>query len=429
MPQFAYTAIEPSTGEESRGCVEGETREQAVAELKTRGLALTSLVPNFSEAPRVSERVEEATVAGPAHRTPKVQAGRTWAGLVHRVRRQDVMFFTRQLAVLLKAGMPIVRALEVLARPERNPVFEPAIRNMADVIRAGGNLSDGLKKYPKIFDPLFINMVKAGEAGGVLDGVLERLARLLERTERIKGRVKAALTYPVVILLVAGGILAGLMVFVVPKFEQIFSGLLRGQPLPPLTRLVIGAGNYASHHLAVTVGLPVLGWIAWRAFRRTRTGTALMDRFLIRAPLMGDLFLKTAVARFTRTFGSLLASGVPMLDALLVTRDTGGNVHVATALTQVHDRVRAGAGVARSLEATALFPDLVTSMIEVGEETGALPAMLTRIADAYDEEVDNAVGALTSIIEPIMIVVMAIVVGLIVIALFLPIVGVIQHLQ
>jgi type IV pilus assembly protein PilC len=237
------------------------------------------------------------------------------------------------------------------------------------------------------------------------------------------------MTYPVIIMVVAVGILAGLMVFVVPKFEQVFQGLLKGQPLPPLTRWVLAVANFVSHHVVAVFGLMVVLWLALGVVLKTRAGKRLTDWLLIKSPVLGDLMLKAAIARFTRTFGSLLASGVPILEALVITRDTSGNVHVVEALETVHERVKGGDSVARPLEATGVFPGLVTSMIEIGEETGALPDMLGRVADAYDEEVDNAVSALTAIIEPIMIVLMAIVVGAIVIALFLPIVSIIQHLQ
>lgn len=345
------------------------------------------------------------------------------------VSRKRLTLFTRQLALLLKAGMPLLRALEVLARPERNPAFKAVIVGLADALRAGGNLSEGLQKSPAIFDELYVSMVKAGEAGGALDIVLDRLARFRERTERIQGRVKAAMTYPVVIMVVAACILTGLMVFVVPKFEAIFSGVLKGQPLPPLTRLVIGTGEFIHHHLAGILGGLALLYGVTQLIRRSRSARRLTDGLLIKAPLLGDMFLKATIARFSRTLGSLLSSGVPILEALMLTRAASGNVWVAEALGVVHDRVTTGASVTRALEATAIFPGLVSSMIEVGEETGALPEMLGRIADTYDEEVDNAVAALTSIIEPIMIVLMALVVGVIVIALFLPMVGIVQHLQ
>ena len=429
MPDFDYTAIEPATGRTCRGTLVSASPLLAAKELRKRGLAPTSLAPTLPTQ----------SAAHGAHESPIEPKSRRRAGRIAGIRlswpmgrvvsRKNLTLFTRQLATLQRAGLPLLRALEVLARPERNLPFQRVINGLADAIRAGRNLSDGLRKFPRIFDELYVTMVHAGEASGALELVLDRLARFRERTERIQGRVKAAMTYPAVILVVAGSILTGLMMFVVPRFQLIFTGVLKGQPLPPLTRLVIGTGDFVHHHFFAGLAGCGLLWLALRLLRNSRAWIGHRDRWLLRAPVWGDLLLKAAVARFTRSFGSLLASGVPILDALMITRAASGNVHITEALTRVHDRVREGGTVAQALEATAIFPSMVTSMIEVGEETGALAEMLGRIADTYDEEVDNGVAALTHLIEPIMIVLMALVVGVIVIALFLPIVGIIQHLQ
>jgi type IV pilus assembly protein PilC len=428
MPIFTFFAVESLTGKECRGSVAGQNRAQVASELKNRGLALISLAEEPATAPR-QPPLKQGT--HPV-KTPLVpQSTTVLIGMLMSrqvLSRKGLVVFTRQLATLVRAGLPIHRALAVLARSERRQAVKDMLGSLAAAIQAGGSFSDGLQQLPRIFDRLYINMVKAGEAGGVLDTVLDRLARLLERTERMRSRVKAAMTYPLIILVVAGCILAGLGVFVVPKFEQIFNGLLRGQPLPSITRLVLSAGNFACHHAAGIAGLMLLLWLAWRFFRQTERGQRAIDRLMIRTPVLGDLVLKAAIARFARTMGSLLASGVPILETMGVTRETGGNRLVAEALNAAQARVMAGATVARSLEATEIFPHMVTSMIEVGEETGALPEMLVRIADSYDEEMDQAIGALTSIIEPVMIVLMALVVGVVVIALFLPIITIVQHL-
>lgn len=342
------------------------------------------------------------------------------------INNKGLTIFTRQLATLVKAGMPIMRALDVLARQEKNIPFKEILENIGETIRAGGNFSDGLAHHPRVFDRLYINMVKAGEVGGVLDVVLERLAKFQEKAEHIRGKVKAAMTYPIVIVVVACSIVGALMVFVVPKFEQLFREQLKGQPLPFLTQLVLNIANFIKDHVLLAIGIAIVGYIGLKLLKKTRVGTKAVDWILIHGPIVGDLFLKAAIARFTRTFGTLMASGVPILNALTITRDTSGNVLVSDAITVVHDRVKEGDPVAKPLEATAIFPGMVTSMIEVGEETGALPDMLTRIADIYEEEVDNAVDALTALIEPLMIVMMAVMVGTIVLALFLPIVRIIE---
>jgi type IV pilus assembly protein PilC len=421
MPLFAYTAIEARSGRTRRGELESSSPEQAVADLKSRGLAPTAL--KLAGASAIPGSRTSRSAKSPGLRTkPGWTIGRV-------IGPKALARFTRQMATLDKAGMPLLRSLEVLARQERNPAFRAVLENLAATIRSGGSLSDGLRQHPRIFDRLYVNMVRAGEAGGVVGEVLARVAGFMEKGERIKGRIKAAMTYPIIVVLLAGAIVSGLMVFVVPKFEQIFASMLKGQPLPALTRFVLGASNLVKDHAWEAAGLMTLGVIAFVLLRKTRAGTRGGDWLLIKAPVMGDLFLKAAIGRFTRTFGTLLSSGVPMLSALVITRDTSGNAHVAGAIDVVHDRVKAGDNVARPLAATGIFPGLVTGMIEVGEETGALPDMLTRIADTYDEEVDNAVTALTSLIEPLMIMFMALMVGTIVLALFLPIVSLIQHLQ
>ncbi len=429
MPEFDYTAVAPGHGRVAQGTIIAPHQGMAVLELKTRGLAPTSLVL------RPPSAANSAAPGGGAGSATNPDAGpdlrRKWKGFTisRVVGRKGLMLFTRHLATLLKAGLPLHRALQVLARAERNRSFQEVILCLAEAISSGSNLADGFRQSPRVFDELYRSMITAGEAGGVLDLVLDRLARFLERNDRIKGRIKAAMTYPVIILTVACGILSGLVVFVVPKFQLIFSGVLKGQPLPPLTQLVLDVSNFSHHHLVAAIGLLLLAGLAGRQVRRTPLGTRIADWVQIKSPIFGDFLLKAAIARFARTFGALLASGVPILEALEITRATSGNVHVSTALKVVHERVKGGGMVAPALEESGIFPHLVSSMIGVGEETGALADMLGRVADIYDEEVDNAVAALTAMIEPIMILLMALLVGVIVIALFLPMAGILQHLQ
>ena len=361
-------------------------------------------------------------VGGPPRRKKGLSIGRP-------INAKGQAVFTRQLATLVKAGMPIMRSLEVLARQEKRPAFKAVIEDCAETIRSGGNFSDGLAANPKAFDRLYVNMVKAGEAGGVLDTVLERLAVFTEKAVKIRSKIVSAMVYPAIISFVAGGIMAVLMVWVVPKFQDVFFTMLKGKRLPRLTEIVVNIADALRQQLLLVVGGLAGAIILFWLFKRSKFGTKINHWLLLRLPVIGDLFLKASIARFTRTFGTLLASGVPILQALIITRDTSGNVHIANAINVVHDRVKEGDNVAKPLESTHIFPGMVTSMIEVGEETGALPDMLVRIADNYDEEVDNAVGALTSIIEPVMIVLMAVGVGIIVIAMFLPMVELIKSLS
>ena len=432
MTKFTYSAIDAASGKEKKGIVESVSAEQASAELKAMGLIPTSIAVDAASAKPVAVAKKEvkkvATSSSKVEAAPvkKKKPGITFGRILNN---QALTVFTRQLATLVNAGMPIMRSLETLSRQEKNLLFKEVIDSLVDNIRSGGNFSDGLLQHPKVFDRLYINMVKAGEAGGVLGTTLDRLSRFMEKSEKIKGKVKAAMTYPVIIVFVAVAIVGALMVFVIPQFEKIFSGMLKGQSMPALTLAVLAVSNFIKNNIVLTVGIGAVGYFAFKAWHKTVKGTRAVDWFLLNSPGFGPLFLKSSISRFTRTLGTLLASGVPILQALLITRDTSGNVHVSDALNLVHDRVKEGDNVARPLDSTGVFPSMVTSMIEVGEETGALPEMLNRVADTYDDEVDNSVAGLTSIIEPIMIVFMAVVVGTIVIALFLPIVKIIQTLS
>jgi type IV pilus assembly protein PilC len=430
MPKFTYSAIESASGKEKKGVVESATSEQAAAELKAMGLIPTALAAEGGGA-RTHAAKKEVKKPGPQAEAAPLRAKKKKGGMTFGrvINNAGLTVFTRQLSTLVNAGMPIMRSLETLARQEKNPLFKEVVESLVENIRSGGNFSDGLLQHPKVFDRLYVNMVKAGEAGGVLGTVLERLSRFMEKAEKIKGKVKSAMTYPVIIVFVAVAIVGALMVFVIPQFEKIFAGMLKGQSMPALTLAVLAVSNFIKNNILITIGIVVAGYFAFKAWHKTRQGTRVVDWVLLHAPGVGPLFLKSSISRFTRTLGTLLASGVPILQALLITRDTSGNVHVADALNLVHDRVKEGDNVARPLDSTGVFPTMVTSMIEVGEETGALPEMLNRVADTYDEEVDNSVAGLTSIIEPIMIVFMAVVVGTIVIALFLPIIKIIQSLS
>jgi type IV pilus assembly protein PilC len=280
--------------------------------------------------------------------------------------------------------------------------------------------------HPKIFDRLYVGMVTAGESGGKMEVVLERLARHLEKSGRIESRVRSAMIYPLVILVVAVAIVAVLMTLVVPRFEKIFLGVLKGAPLPALTNGVLGASRFVQHYWWLIPFVVLLVWTGWRWMRRSAAGSRAFDRAMLRLPVVGDLVLKTAVARFSRTLGTMLLSGVPMLQALHLARDACGNLVLAESVEDVRRRVREGESVAQPLAASGVFPVVVAGMVEVGEETGALPVMLGHVADLYDDEVDHAVASLTSLIEPVMIVCMAGIVGIIVIALFLPIIRIIQ---
>ncbi len=425
MPNYAYIAIDANTGREKRGVVAGSSQSSVTTELKEQGLYPTQVELDSSKSGPTKKTATKNSVEQPTTKTPR---GESWFDS-SSVTAKDLTLFTRQFATLVRAGMPLLRGLEVIARQQKSVRFKSIVEGLAETIRTGGSLSDGMAQNPRIFNRLYLNMVKAGEASGALDSVLLRLAEFLEKSQRIRGKVKTAMTYPLIIMGVALGVVGALIVFVIPRFESIFKTMLKGQPLPGLTRTVLGVSEFLQHNLLVSAGLIGLGVVAFRLLLKTPQGARIRDRILLVIPVGGDLVLKAAVSRFTRTLGTLLASGVQILEALQITRDTAGNIHVAEAVDTVQTRVKAGEGIARPLEETKVFPAMVASMIEVGEETGKLPDMLERIADTYEEEVDNAVNALTSILEPVMIVLMAVVVGTIVIALFLPLVRIIQTLS
>ena len=346
-----------------------------------------------------------------------------------KVKAKTLTIFTRQLATLIEAGLPLLRSLNTLSRQERNPVMRNTMTGLGEAVESGGTFSEALAQYPRIFDKLYINMVKAGELGGVLEIVLTRLAEFQEKSQKIKGKVVAAMVYPLVVLVIAGAILTFLLIFIVPKFQQIFSDALPGKPLPAITLFVIWCSHVLVEQWYLVVGTIVLLVFGYKALSSTTAGIVFLDRLALKIPVFGDLTSKTSISRFARTLGTLISSGVPILQALNITRDTAGNTVVANAINKIHDSVKEGESVVGPMEASGVFPPMVTSMVQVGEETGQLPDMLVKVADVYEAEVDNVVTGLTSILEPIMIVMLAVIVGTIVIALFMPMVGLITGMS
>jgi len=422
MARFRYIAMD-GKGAEVEGVIEAGSQNQAVSALRGQGLFPT----------RVAE-VGARQSKGGAAPVKQVQlkrpgASRMPAFLRPRIKPKQLMVFTRQLATLIEAGLPLLRGLRILLKQEKSPALREVLTGMGEAVESGGTFSEALAQYPRAFDKLYINMVKAGEAGGVLDSVLARLAEFMEKAERIKGKIKSAMTYPIVVLVAAMGILTFLMIFIIPKFAEIFTDLLGGKGLPPLTQFVIGLSNAVANQWYLFLGGGFGTVVVFKLFRQTPRGAIVLDKLKMRAPLFGQLVRKTAVARFARTLGTLMQSGVPILQALNIVRDTAGNQVVADAIQKIHDSVKEGESVAMPMEASGVFPGMVVSMVDVGEETGALPEMLVRVADGYDEEVDMAVEALTSIIEPIMIVMLAVIIGTIVIAMFVPLISIISEMS
>jgi type IV pilus assembly protein PilC len=427
MPKFNYVAMD-SRGKETKGTLEVANQNEAIARLKEMNFFPTKVV----EVDKTKEKKDPKAKAAPAKGTKKgggMNIQIKIPGLSGGVKPKVLTTFTRQLATLVDAGLPLLRGLRVLEKQEKNITLKEILGQLAISIEGGSTFSEGLAQHPKVFNRLYVNMVKAGEIGGVLEVVLNRLAEFMEKAQKIKGKVIAAMFYPCAVITVAVIILGVLMVVVVPKFKEIFKDMLgeKGE-LPGFTRFVLGISEAIKDHFFITAGVVVACVIGLNFFIRTRFGRRLFDRFKLNMPLLGPVISKVAIARFTRTLGTLVSSGVPILQALTIVKETSGNIIIGNAVAAVHESVKEGETITAPLEASNVFPPMVISMVDVGEQTGALPEMLMKIADNYDEEVDNAVHAMTSLLEPIMIVFLAIIVGSIVIALFLPLIKLMDSL-
>ncbi len=417
MPIFQYTAMDAS-GKEQKGQHEAASEEAVASFLKEQGMFPTSIKPLAKAA---KAKKEKAKAPGAA-KGLNINLGPTV------MKGKDLTVFTRQLAILLDAGLPLIRSLKTLERQAKNPAVKTILGKVAYSVEGGSTFSEALAQHPKSFDKLYLNMIRAGEAAGKLELILTRLAGFREKAAKIAGKVKSAMVYPAIVLSIAIGITIFLMIFIVPKFEVMFTEMLDGAQLPAITQFVMGVSRWLQNNIIIAIIIVVVLVIATKFILKTEKGRFYFDKGIYNAPVIGLLISRNAISKFSRTLGTLMGSGVPVLNALQIVRDTAGNELVSKAVQQVHDAVKEGEPMAPPLLATKIFPDMVISMIEVGEETGKLPDMLEKIADTYDEEVDNAVSALTSMIEPLMIVFLAVIVGGIVIALFSPLITIIQTL-
>ena len=427
MATFQYIAKDPS-GNEMRGMVEASDRNAAIRAVQAQGLRPTALgeVKSSSSSAKPKAKAPAAGAAKKSGLNKDININLRLPNWMRgRIKTKVLTQFTRQLATLVNAGLPLMRGIEVLKRQMKDQQMLEALNGIGENIAAGGTFSESLTQYPKIFDHLYVNMVKAGEAGGVLEVVLGRLAEFAEKSEKIKNKVKGAMIYPIVVLVAAIGITAFLLVAVIPKFQQVFNDMLGGAALPPITQFVINASEFVQHNgLQILIGV-VAVVVIMKVIGKTEKGAYFFDALKLKMPVTGTLTQRSAVSKFTRTLGTLLSSGVPILQSLTITRDTTGNRVLTAAIQNVHDSVKEGESMTQPLSQCKVFPPMVVSMVEVGEETGALADMLTRIANTYDDEVDNAVAGMTAAIEPALIIVLAVVVGTIVIAMFLPMVKII----
>ena len=415
MAIFTYQAMN-SVGQPVKGEVEAVNSDEAIAKVRAQG--------NFPT--KIKERsVRRAKRAAPgAGQTPARGRRRT----VGRVPVKVLTQFTRQLSTLVDAGLPIVRSLDILEQQQKPGPMRLATRLVKEEVTEGSSLSDAMKRHPKAFDQLYTNMVRAGELGGVLDVILQRLSDFMEKSEALKRKVKGAMVYPVAVITFALAIVTLLLIMVVPKFERIFADM--GSGLPAITQALLNMSDWMTGGgWIVILGTPVGVILLAKLLRQSSGGAFFLDRFKLNVPIMGKIIGKTAVARFCRTLGTLLAAGVPILEALNITRDTSGNAVYARALNKVHDAIREGENFATPLRQSRAVEPMVVNMIDVGEETGELDTMLSKIADTYDDEVDTMVSAMTSLMEPVMVIVLGGIVGFIVVALFMPMVGMLEALS
>ena len=336
-----------------------------------------------------------------------------------KVKEKDVVVFCRIFSTMINAGLPLIQCLDLLAQQEQNKTFKEIIKKVKEDVESGASLTEALKKHPDVFDELFINLIAAGEAGGILDIILGRLSAYMEKAMKLKSQVKGAMTYPAAVLVISIGVVALLLIKVIPVFKKMFEGM--GGELPGPTQFLVNASEFAQSYWWVLVGIIVAAVVAFGRFYKTEKGRWSIDSLLLKAPIFGPLLKKVAVAKFSRTLSTMMNSGVPILEGLNIVSKTAGNVVVESALIKTRQNISEGRTIAEPLSETGIFPPMVVQMIAVGEATGALDTMLSKIADFYDDEVDAAVAAMTALLEPIMMVFLGGVVGGMIIAMYLPI--------
>ncbi len=401
MPVFTYKGTDVNSGKKVAGERMAESKQALVAQLR-----------------------RERITAGPVKEKGKEFALPTFGS--GKVKAKDLAIFFRQFSVMIDAGLPLVQCLEILASNQENPAFQKALGGVRSSVEGGATLANSMRNYPKAFDDLTTNMIEAGETGGILDTILQRLATYVEKVVKMRAAVKSALVYPVAVISMAVLIIAGLLKWVVPIFVKLFDGL--GVELPTPTRMVIGLSKFVQDFWWIGIGSLIVTIVVVKQIRKTQQGRMIFDRMLLKLPVMGLLLRKIAVARFTRTLGTLITSGVPILEGLTVTARTSGNAVLEQALMKVRKAVEEGRTIVDPLKESGVFPNMVTQMIGVGEATGAMDSMLQKIADFYEDEVDAATKDLLTMLEPMMIGILGLTVGGIVISLYLPLFKMISKL-
>jgi len=438
MPTFQFEALNDA-GKPQKGTINAANSDEAIARIRSQGFFPTS----------VREQKTKKKSGGPASTGPASSSGsgKKKSAMeisinIGGVSQKQLMLFTRQLSTLQDAGLPILRSLAILEQQQKPGLMKNSLGGVHEDVSGGASLSDSMAKHPKAFNTLYTKMIAAGEVGGVLDLILQRLAEFLEKAEKLKKRIISAMIYPTAVISIATIIVLGIMMFIVPKFVEIFQDFDTQLPLPTL--LLIDAAKWLAGPLisldkggngswfpgfTVVIMAPFLLFFAFKFARKTGAGKAIIDRAMLRTPVMGKLIAMSTIAKFTRTLGTLINAGVPILDAITITSETTGNDVYARTLMAVHDSVRQGDSFAEPLRKAKVCDSLVVNMIDVGEETGDLDKMLEKIADNYDEEVDNTVAGLVSLLEPIMVIVLGVIVGGIVISLFLPMITLMESMM
>ena len=400
MPLFEYTARNPTNGQIQKGQVDLPTKEEVTSFLRKQRMMLVSV----REAPKPI----------------KINFGAA-------IKTRDIVIFTRQFATMINAGLPLVQSLDILAKQTENAALKEVVKQVVFDVEAGNTLADAFRKHPKAFTDLYVNMIAAGEAGGILDTILLRLATFMEKNDALVRKVNGAMVYPLVIMSVAVIAITILLIFVIPTFSAMFASVNVELPLP--TRIVIAMSHFLTSFWWAILGVIAGAWFMVKRYYATSGGRKNIDTLLINSPVLGDVIRKSAVSRFTRTLGTLVSSGVAILDGLEITAKTAGNRVIHDAVMESRASIAGGDTIAGPLERSKVFPPMVVSMIAVGEQTGGLDEMLSKIADFYDEEVDVAVSALLSLMEPVMIVILGVVVGGMVIAMYLPIFDMMNAVQ
>jgi len=417
MPTYQYEAMESSSGKEIKDAtIDAASEAEAQQMIKEQGYFVTKI----QEKDRTKKSKTQATRRRSARKT-----GKTFA--LGGVRSKQLCAFTRQLSTLQDAGLPILRSIRILEGQSKPGPLKNSLISVIDDIESGSTLSEAMAKQPKAFDNLYVNMVKAGEAGGALEVILQRLAEFKEKAQSLKRKVQGAMIYPIMVVLVATSILTGIMIYIIPKFKAIFEDF--DTPMPPITEMLISVSDWVVDYWYLLPAIPLGVWLLIKIIKKNRTGGYVIDKIKLKTPILGNIVEKTVVARTMRTLGTLIASGVPILEALTIARDTAGNAVFRRAFDNIYAAIREGESMAVPLREARIVDDIVVNMVDVGEETGALDVMLYKIADVYDEEVAVLVEGLINLLEPLMVVLLGLAVGFIVIALFLPLIRLIETMS